>query len=63
MKQIVEEFSVKCGSERALPSDEPQRMTNRGEVFLIDVRPKLEYENGNIPAALSEPIVELDSLV
>ena len=61
VKQIVDEFSVNGGSERALPRDELERMTGEGEVFLIDVRPKLEYENGHIPDAVSVPILELVS--
>lgn len=38
---------------------ELQRLVRRGEVTLIDVRPRAEYEAGHIPGALSVPIAEL----
>jgi rhodanese-related sulfurtransferase/DNA-binding transcriptional ArsR family regulator len=38
---------------------ELRRMVRHGEVTLIDVRPRAEYEAGHIPGAISVPVAEL----
>ncbi len=36
-------------------------MVRKGEVYLIDTRPLVEYENGHLSAAVSIPVDELPS--
>ena len=56
---IVEEFVSDDVGKTTLPRDELQRYIETGEVFLIDVRPALEYESGHLPGAVSIPVEEL----
>jgi rhodanese-related sulfurtransferase/predicted transcriptional regulator len=63
--RIVSDFTV-AGSgaetgERALAREELKRLLERGEVFLIDVRPPIEYEHGHLPAAVNLPVDELEA--
>ena len=57
--QIVEEFAVENGGAETLARQELERLIKDGMVFLIDVRPALEYDAGHLPGALSMPIGEL----
>ena len=57
--RIVEEFVVDGADGATLPRDQLQLLTEEGQVFLIDVRPTLEYESGHLPGAASVPIQEL----
>ena len=57
--QIVKEFAVGGASGPSLPRDELEGLLGTGQVFLLDVRPALEYENGHLPGATSIPIGEL----
>jgi rhodanese-related sulfurtransferase len=41
--------------------DELRRRLDRGEVTVIDVRPRAEYDAGHIPGARSVPLDELDA--
>lgn len=65
-KQLVEVQRLKNEILRHHESMEPialeelmERM-EKGEVVLLDVRPKDEYEKGHIPGAISIPIEELE---
>jgi rhodanese-related sulfurtransferase len=40
--------------------DDLQERMSRGEVFLLDVRPKVEYLAGHLPSAVSIPLEELE---
>jgi rhodanese-related sulfurtransferase len=57
--QIASEFAVAGGDESPLPRDEVEQLVQRGEVFLIDTRPHVEYGNGHLPGAVSIPVDEL----
>lgn len=57
--QVVREFAVRGVDEPALPRDELERLVEKGEVFLIDVRPAVEYQHGHLPGAVSLPLDEL----
>jgi rhodanese-related sulfurtransferase len=63
--RIVSDFAVPGSGaetgERALAREELERLLERGEVFLIDVRPPIEYEHGHLPAAVSLPVDELEA--
>lgn len=45
----------------AITRDELRRRLDRGEVTVIDVRPRPEYDAGHIPGARSVPLDELDA--
>ena len=42
-----------------MPRGELERLAQRGDVLLIDVRPAVEYQHGHLPGALSVPVDEL----
>ena len=43
-----------------IPAAELRERLEKGEVFLIDARPQVEYDAGHIPGALSLPLEELE---
>jgi len=47
-------------SMEPIPMEELMERMDKGEVLLLDVRPKEEYEMGHIPGAISMPIDELE---
>ncbi len=57
--QIVEEFAIEGVKDSTLPRGELRELLGKDEVFLIDVRPTLEYEHGHLPGAVSMPVDEL----
>lgn len=60
MKEVVEQY---FGDRQDLESVEGDELIDRfeeGEVTLIDVRPREEYEAGHLPGAVSVPLDELD---
>ena len=59
VREIFEEFAVDGAGETKLLRDKLEALIQQGEVVLIDVRPKLEYDNGHIPGAVTMPIDEL----
>lgn len=59
VRRIKEQFERGLdGSEGITPEELEQRLA-RGEVTLLDVRPRDEYEYAHIPGAVSIPIEEL----
>lgn len=60
VQQIKEEFlNNQLGLEGITLSELKDRM-DKGEVLLLDVRPREEYEKSHIPGAVSIPIEELE---
>ena len=57
--QIVEEFAIDGGGDSTVARGELERLIEEGEVLLLDVRPRLEYDSGRISGALSIPLEEL----
>jgi rhodanese-related sulfurtransferase/DNA-binding HxlR family transcriptional regulator len=49
------------GQLEAITRDELRRRLDRGEVTIIDVRPRAEYDAGHIQGARSVPLDELDA--
>jgi rhodanese-related sulfurtransferase len=43
-----------------ISADELRARLRRGEVILLDVRPRLEYQAGHLPGAMSVPLDELE---
>jgi rhodanese-related sulfurtransferase len=59
VQQIKQEFlNANPGMDGVSLSELKERM-EKGEVILLDVRPKEEYEEAHIPGAVSMPIEEL----
>jgi rhodanese-related sulfurtransferase len=56
--QIEREFGV-AGHGDEFPRTELEKLAKHGEVYLIDVRPPLEYQHGHLPGAVSLPLDEL----
>lgn len=48
-------------STEAIDAEELSRHLKRGDVVLLDVRPREEYDAGHLPGALSVPVRELES--
>lgn len=60
VQQIKQEFlNNQLGMEGVTLPELKERM-EKGEVLLLDVRPKEEYEEAHIPGAVSVPIEELE---
>jgi rhodanese-related sulfurtransferase/DNA-binding transcriptional ArsR family regulator len=59
----IERLSATFFAESPEPVDveELSRHLSRGDVVLLDVRPREEYESGHLPGALSVPIRDLES--
>jgi rhodanese-related sulfurtransferase len=54
--QIEREFGV---VHEEMPRADLQKLAKQGKVYLIDVRPPLEYQYGHLPGAISLPLDEL----
>ena len=57
--RIRREFLARRGQLEAIDEEALRRRVLAGNVTLIDVRPRVEYEAGHIPGALSIPFPEL----
>lgn len=58
--QIRNDFLLNSSDAEPVPLDKLLQRLNEGNVILLDVRPKDEYEAGHIPGAISTPIEELE---
>lgn len=63
VERISSRFAVEGVGETPLARHELQRLIEQGGVFLIDVRPALEYVSGHLPGALSFPLEELPARI
>ena len=59
--QIVAQFAVGDSGDTPLSRDKLQQALSQDQVFLIDVRPALEFESGHLRGAISIPVEELPS--
>ncbi len=57
--KLRSEFSDDAADEE-LPREEVERLVQRGNAVLVDVRPALEFEHGHVAGALSIPIEQLE---
>jgi len=57
--RIAREFAVEVSDRPAVPRDELEERVDGGRALLIDVRPRLEYESGHLPGAVSIPVDQL----
>lgn len=61
VQQIKKEFLNENFEMEGVSLPELKKQMENGEVLLLDVRPKQEYEEAHIPGAVSIPIKELEA--
>lgn len=59
VEHVAREYFEERGAMEAVKGDELLRRVKRGEVTVLDVRPREEFRAGHIPGAISIPIGEL----
>ena len=63
MKEVVEKYFSNHQNVESVEGDELADRVDEGEVTLIDVRPREEYEAGHLPGAISVPLEELEERI
>ena len=63
MKEVVERYFSDHENVESVEGDELADRVENGEVTLIDVRPREEYESGHLPGAISVPLEELEDRI
>jgi rhodanese-related sulfurtransferase len=59
IRQVTQRYLEERGALEPVDNEELVRRVRAGDVTLIDVRPREEYDAGHIPGALSMPLAEL----
>jgi rhodanese-related sulfurtransferase/DNA-binding transcriptional regulator GbsR (MarR family) len=59
VEQVSRQYLAQRGAMEAVRGAELLRRVRRGEVTVLDVRPREEYQAGHIPGAVSIPLPEL----
>lgn len=54
--EISRQFGLTGDGEERLQREVLERIISAGEVLLVDVRPRIEYEFGHLPEAISAPV-------
>jgi rhodanese-related sulfurtransferase len=54
--EISREFGLGGDDEERLAREELERVVPEGEILVVDVRPRIEYESGHLPEAISMPV-------
>ena len=57
--QLTREFAVKSPGGNDVSRDELQALIDQGKIMVIDVRPRIEFDHGHLPGAVSIPVDEL----
>lgn len=57
--QLTREFAVEGTGDAEVSRDELQVLIDEGKIMLIDVRPRIEFDHGHLPGAVSIPVDEL----
>lgn len=60
IRKLKEDFLIHLDEVQTLTMDEVMEKMNNESIFLLDVRPKEEYENGHIEGAISVPMDDLE---
>jgi rhodanese-related sulfurtransferase/predicted transcriptional regulator len=55
--QLRQEFET--AGDGDVSRDDLQALVDQGKIVLIDVRPRIEYDHGHVPGAVSLPVAEL----
>ena len=63
MKEVVERYFSDHQAVESVEGDELADRVEDGEVTLIDVRPREEYEAAHLPGAISVPLEELEDRI
>lgn len=61
IREISRLFFEERDALESITSDELWQKMHSGEVIVIDVRPKHEYDQSHLPGSISLPLAELDS--
>ncbi len=59
VEQLTREFAVSDSGDNEVSRDELAGLIDQGKIMVIDVRPRIEFENGHLPGAVSIPVDEL----
>lgn len=57
--QVTREFAPRAAGDGDIARDDLQALVDQGKIMLIDVRPRIEYDSGHLPGAVSLPVDEL----
>lgn len=57
--QVVSDFAVEGAEGPKRTRDEIEDLIRKGEVYLIDTRPLVEYESGHVTDSVSMPVADL----
>ena len=57
--QLTREFAIKSPGGNDVSRDELQALIDQGKIMVIDVRPRIEFDHGHLPGAVSIPVDEL----
>lgn len=57
--QVTREFAPRDAGDGDVSRDGLQALVDQGKIMLIDVRPRIEYDSGHLPGAVSLPVDEL----
>jgi len=58
-REFTREFAVEGADQSDVSRDELQALVDQDKIMVIDVRPRLEFDNGHLPGAVSMPVDEL----
>ncbi len=59
--QLKRDFAVEGAGAEQVSRDDLQAQIDQGKIMLIDVRPRIEFDHGHLPGAVSIPVEELPS--
>ena len=62
IQQVTRQYLERRGALEPVDNEELVRRVRAGDVTVIDVRPREEYEAGHLPGAISMPLGELPAL-
>ncbi|HKH90180.1 MAG TPA: metalloregulator ArsR/SmtB family transcription factor [Gemmatimonadaceae bacterium] len=60
VEQVTQKYLTSRDALEPVTLDELRRLVRDGDVTVLDVRPREEYDAGHIPGALSVPVAELE---
>jgi len=60
---LVDSYLTTRDGMEAIPAQELMQRIQRGEVTILDVRPREEYEAGHLPGAVNVPLEQLDKTI